>query len=116
MTNFQDIISDFWVFRPIVGNQLKGVVTKKSPSHISCLVHGAFNVPCHRPVNLDPEVFWFGAGIPLGKTVKFTVVKTDMSQKVPFILGDLSEEKYYDEESPANKRVMFLLVKNLGKG
>ena len=44
-----DVVSDFWVFRPDVGAELRGVVTKKSTTHISCLVHGIFNVPCHKP-------------------------------------------------------------------
>ena len=90
------------------------MVTKSSPSHISCLVHSAFNVPCHRPIDLDPDVVWFGSGIPLGKTVRFTVVKTDMSQKVPYILGDLAEEKYFDDEdSPVNKRVSWRVLLNV---
>ena len=80
-------------------------MTKKSASHISCLVHGAFNVPCHRPFDLEPETPWFGTRIPLGKTVRFTVIKTDVSQKVPFILGDLTQDKFYDEDDPFGEQV-----------
>ena len=46
-----DVVSDFWVFRPDIGTQLRGVVTKKSANHIACLVHGIFNVPCYKPQN-----------------------------------------------------------------
>ena len=46
-----------------------------------------FNVPCHRPNNQNKE--WFGTKAKLKQVVHLTVLKTDMSQKVPFILGTL---------------------------
>jgi len=99
-----DVQSEFWIFRPLEGRQLKGVVTKKSASHVSCLVHGVFNVPCHRPNNLSEE--WWGAKVQPKQIVHFTVLKTDMSQKVPFILGDLQNEgldgsQDFDETVPS---------------
>ena len=53
----------------------------------SVLVHGVFNVPCHKPNNLNKE--WWGIKAKLKQTVHFTVLKADTSQKVPQILGDL---------------------------
>ena len=82
-----DVQSEFYLFRPLIGRQLKGVVTKKSPTHVSCLVHGVFNVPCHRPHDMAKN--WFGAKAQIQQVVHITVLKTDMSQRVPFILGDL---------------------------
>lgn len=82
-----DVQSEFYLFRPLIGRQLKGVVSKKSPSHVSCLVHGVFNVPCHRPHHLAQN--WWGAKAKMKQIVHLTVLKTDMSQRVPFILGDL---------------------------
>lgn len=82
-----DVQSEFYLFRPLIGRQLKGVVTKKSPTHVSCLVHGVFNVPCHRPHDMAKN--WFGAKAQIQQVVHLTVLKTDMSQRVPFILGDL---------------------------
>ena len=64
-----------------------GVVSKKSQTHVSVLVHGVFNVPCHRPNNQNQE--WFGTKVKVKQVVHLTVLKTDMSQKVPFILGTL---------------------------
>ena len=51
--------------RPEVGAQLRGVVNKKSSSRVSVLVHGCFNVPCHRPPAAAAE--WCGAKAKLGQ-------------------------------------------------
>ena len=84
-----DVQSEFWLFRPSIGRQLKGTVVKKSPTHVSCLVHGLFNVPCHRPQSLTKGQRWWASSIKLQQVVHLTVLKTDMSQKVPFILGKI---------------------------
>merc|ERR1712029_997328 len=84
-----DVQSEFWLFRPSIGRQLKGTVVKKSPGHVSCLVHGLFNVPCHRPQDIPKGGKWWASSLKLDSVVHLTVLKTDMSQKVPFILGDL---------------------------
>merc|ERR1711993_24530 len=53
-----DVQSEFWLFRPLTGRQLKGIVTKKSDKHVSVLVHGIFNIPCLKPNNLNKD--WWG--------------------------------------------------------
>ena len=37
----------------------------------------------------------------------FTVIKTDMSQKVPFILGDLNDDQDFDLEDELEPKVNF---------
>jgi len=96
-----DVQSEFWIFRPLEGRRLKGVVTKKSSTHVSCLVHGVFNVPCHRPNDLKAKEEWWGTKVQPKQIVHFTVLKTDMSQKVPFILGYLEKEEF-DEDQISN--------------
>lgn len=39
-----DVEGKFFLFSPEVGGKLPGVVNKKSPGHIGCLVHDTFNV------------------------------------------------------------------------
>jgi DNA-directed RNA polymerase I subunit RPA43 len=48
-----NVVSDFWVFRPVVGATLKGTVNETSPTHVSVIVHGCFNVPCYKPLDQD---------------------------------------------------------------
>ena len=82
-----DVQSDFWLFRPLTGQQLKGIVTKKSDKHVSVLVHGIFNIPCLKPNNLNKD--WWGVKAKLKFPAHLTVLSTDMTQKVPQIMGDL---------------------------
>ena len=83
-----DVQSEFWLFRPLTGRQLKGIVTKKSDKHVSILVHDIFNIPCLKPNNLNKEDWW-GKKAKLKCPAHLTVMSTDMSQKVPQIMGDL---------------------------
>ena len=85
-----DVVSEFWVFRPEIGSILQGIVTKTSQKHVACLVHGVFNVPCYHPNNLGSTPWW-GMNAQIGKPVRFKVVKMDVSQKIPFILGELEK-------------------------
>jgi hypothetical protein len=101
-----DVQSDFWIFRPTVGRQLKGVVVKQTPTHVSCLVHGVFNVPCHLPQSLDDQEWW-GTKAKKGQIVHLTVLKTDMSQRVPFILGDLQNSGLDQHGSQNNSKIVF---------
>ena len=94
-----DVQSEFWLFRPSIGRQLKGTVVKKSPGHVSCLVHGLFNVPCHRPQDIPKGGKWWASSLELDSVVHLTVLKTDMSQKVPFILGKFFRQIATDEFS-----------------
>ena len=57
-----------------------------------------FNVPCHRPNNIVDCRLWFGTKAKLKQVVHLTVLKTDMSQKVPFILGTLQNIGLDDQQ------------------
>jgi len=85
-----DVVSDFWVFRPEIGSILQGTVSKTSQKHVACLVHGVFNVPCYHPNNLGATPWW-GINAVIGNVVRFKVIKMDISQKIPFILGELEK-------------------------
>ena len=95
-----DVISDFWIFRPEIGSVLQGTVTKTSQKHVACLVHGVFNVPCYHPNNLG-SIPWWGINAQVGRQVRFKVIKMDVSQKIPFILGEL--EKWGLDGNPVSR-------------
>ena len=63
-----DVVSDFWVFRPTEGKVLRGVVNRKSPNHVACLVHGCFNVACNRPHDQTVQE-WCGSRARMGKVM-----------------------------------------------
>jgi len=92
-----DVYSDFWVFRPNKESKIKGVVQKKSPSHVAILVHGLFTIPCYRPMGASAEG-WPGTWVELNQSVLLSILETDMSQDIPFMRGELLEEEQDEEE------------------
>lgn len=88
-----DIEADFYVFRPEVGNTLKGIVNKKGYNHIGILVHKAFNVSIPKqPLARD----WPGDLVEIGQEVKFKITHLDLTSRLPFIRGSLNQENYLD--------------------
>lgn len=97
-----DIISDFWIFRPEVGKEIRGMVNKKSINHVSLLVHETFNISCPRNLMEEP---WLGENVKIGQTISITVKQANFSQNIPDIVGNLLPmetvyvpEPYYMEE------------------
>ncbi|XP_076241231.1 RNA polymerase I subunit F [Calliopsis andreniformis] len=84
-----DIEADFYIFRPEVGCSLKGVVNKKGLDHIGVLVHKAFNVSIPKP---HDETNWVGDNLEIGQEVRFVVTQLDITSKLPFIRGVLSDD------------------------
>lgn len=109
-----DIEGDFYVFKPEIGKELTGeiyyellfdnteikktvfanyftgIVNKKSPGHIGCLVHNLFNVSLHKPYGL-PQLKWPGNSAKLLDQVKFTITRIDLQSQVPYIEGNIVE-------------------------
>lgn len=111
-----DVISNFWLFRPVAGSQLSGVVVKKSLTHVSCLVHDCFTVSCCKPRDTLVQD-WCGTQTklkqvivarPIGSVsfeyadlddyffflqiVRFTLIKCDISQRIPVLMGSLQRD------------------------
>ncbi|XP_012267256.2 DNA-directed RNA polymerase I subunit RPA43 [Athalia rosae] len=86
-----DVEVDFYVFRPNVGDSLKGIVNKKSQDHIGILVHKAFNVSILRP---DGDENWLGNSIQIGQEIRFTITYLDIKDKLPYIRGSLDSQDY----------------------
>ncbi|XP_022917460.2 DNA-directed RNA polymerase I subunit RPA43 [Onthophagus taurus] len=81
-----DIEGEFYVFRPIIGSILNGIVNKKSKDHVGCLVYNTFNVSLPRP---QGEETWLGQNINIGSEVQFKINFTNMDSKLPYIRGEL---------------------------
>lgn len=86
-----DIEADFYVFRPSVGDTLKGIVNKKSQDHVGILVHKTFNATIPRPDNDDD---WPGHSIHIGQEIRFTVTCLDFKDRLPYIRGSMDAQDY----------------------
>ncbi|KAJ2946033.1 hypothetical protein O0L34_g4951 [Tuta absoluta] len=82
--------ADYFIFRPYVGATLKGVVNKKSTTHLAILVHRVFNVVIPRPTE-EPGNKWIGTGVQEGQEVVFRIVVLDLFGALPYIRGELDE-------------------------
>ncbi|RVE41160.1 hypothetical protein evm_014193 [Chilo suppressalis] len=82
--------ADYFIFTPYVGATLKGVVNKKSSTHLGILVHRVFNVVIPRPTE-EPGNKWIGEGIEEGQQVVFQIVVLDLFGALPYIRGQLDE-------------------------
>ncbi|KAK2586587.1 hypothetical protein KPH14_011465 [Odynerus spinipes] len=88
-----DIEADFYVFRPEVGQILKGIVNKKGYNHIGVLVHKAFNVSIPKSENAQE---WPGNLVEIGQEIKFKITHLDLTSRLPFIRGSLDQENYLE--------------------
>ncbi|XP_015598329.1 titin homolog isoform X2 [Cephus cinctus] len=86
-----DIEADFYVFRPDVPCNLRGIVNKKSDGHVGVLVHKAFNVSIPKP---EDDNDWPGNKVSVGQEVKFTVSFLDFKGRLPYIRGVFDPDEY----------------------
>ncbi|XP_047995249.1 DNA-directed RNA polymerase I subunit RPA43 [Leguminivora glycinivorella] len=82
--------ADYFIFQPYVGATLKGLVNKKSNTHLGILVHRVFNVVIPRPTE-EPGNEWIGSAVQEGQVVLFRVVVLDLFGALPYIRGELDE-------------------------
>ncbi|XP_046750962.1 DNA-directed RNA polymerase I subunit RPA43 [Diprion similis] len=86
-----DIEADFYIFRPNIGDELKGIVNKKSQDHVGILLNKVFNVSIPRP---DEDDNWPGFYVQLGQEVRFTITYLDLKGRLPYIRGSMDAENY----------------------
>lgn len=87
-----NIEADFVIFQPQCGKTLEGVVNKKAPSHIGCLVHGCFNASIPRPARIPVEV-WQCMKANIGDQLTFEVFRLDSDSMGVFcIRGRLNKK------------------------
>ncbi|CAG4979915.1 unnamed protein product [Colias eurytheme] len=115
------IQADYFIFCPYVGATLKGVVNKKSFTHLAILVHRVFNVVIPRPTD-EPGSDWIGSNIEEGQQVVFQIAALDLYGALPYIRGQLDErwlklEASGDEETldPKNMKALDVTYVNFDK-
>ncbi|CAG9821775.1 unnamed protein product [Phaedon cochleariae] len=82
-----DIEAHFFVFRPKIGEEMKGIVTRKSKDHVGVLVYNTFNVSI--PPGDEEEDHWIGLDVQVGYEVSFRIVFFTMTSFMPYIRGQL---------------------------
>ncbi|KAK3918777.1 DNA-directed RNA polymerase I subunit RPA43 [Frankliniella fusca] len=83
------IQADFFVFRPDVGNVLKGVVNKISKDHVGVLLYHRFNISCPRPSSESRSSKWLGNQVSMHQEVTLKVKEANFSGTLPFLKGKL---------------------------
>ncbi|BFZ16193.1 hypothetical protein BsWGS_19232 [Bradybaena similaris] len=78
-----EVIADFVVFSPQVGQKLEGVINKKSKSHLGCLVMDTFNAALHIPSS-------FGLEPRVGNSCTFDVTEVVVDGDILFLRGTLT--------------------------
>lgn len=81
-----DIEADFFIFKPIIGQMLKGVVKKMTKDHVGCLVHNLFNVSL--PLSRQKEFIEY---LGVDTEVQFRIKTTNFDGRLPYIRGEIIE-------------------------
>lgn len=83
-----DVEADFFIFKPEIGLELKGVVNKKSHTHVGCLLYKIFNVALPKPDHESDED-WLGHCVQIGQEIMFHINHTNLNARIPYIRGVL---------------------------
>ncbi|KAM0731300.1 DNA-directed RNA polymerase I subunit RPA43 [Formica fusca] len=84
-----DIEADFYLFRPMVGSFLKGIVNKKGLDHIVVLVHKIYTISIPKPDNMEE---WLGDSVEIGQEIRCCINHVDNKSKPPFICATLNSD------------------------
>lgn len=96
--------ADYFIFRPYVGATLKGIVNKKSTTHLGILVHRVFNVVIPRPTE-EPGNDWVGSNVTEGQEVVFQIVVLDLYGALPYIRGKLDERRLKSDHDVGDEEI-----------
>ncbi|XP_069816575.1 DNA-directed RNA polymerase I subunit RPA43 isoform X2 [Dendropsophus ebraccatus] len=87
-----NVEADFVIFQPEYGQKLVGVVNKKAPSHLGCLVHGCFNASIPRPMKMSVEA-WQHLEVNIGDELEFEVTRLDSDAAGVFCIRGRMDRK-----------------------
>lgn len=62
-------------------------VNKISKNHVGCLMYNTFNVSIIKPPEV-PYNQWPGRHVEVDDTITFKVVKVDVSEVIPYVIGE----------------------------
>lgn len=88
------------------------VVNKKSKNHVGCLMYNVFNVSIIKPADL-PFDHWSGRHVEVNETISFKVVKVDISEVIPYIIGELEWVLWITELKFQKPQIAIMLQRTL---
>ena len=86
-----DLKYSVYLFKPVVGSLMCGVVNNVGQDYIGCLVYKCFNASVLAPGSAEHQSSWYSEPFDIGSTVWFRVVALDNVGGVVSITGE-----YYD--------------------
>ncbi|XP_070139534.1 DNA-directed RNA polymerase I subunit RPA43 isoform X2 [Drosophila kikkawai] len=93
------INADFYVFRPVIGAILDGVVRHISKHQVSAIIYRVFNTTIRFTNKKHSR-----ESMAMEQEIKFRIKNFDISNAMPYIEGELQLE---DGEEPQNKSIKF---------
>lgn len=93
-----DISVKYIIFRPQVGEKLKGVVNKVGHGHYGCIVHECFNASVHK-IKVDPskqtnKQLKRISNIDVGSEFVFRITRFDIHNDILSIKGKIADEDF----------------------
>ncbi|XP_045475622.1 DNA-directed RNA polymerase I subunit RPA43 [Harmonia axyridis] len=93
------MLVDFYVFKPVIGKTLQGVVFEQNQEIVGCLVYKTFTVSL---LNSEEGNSWAGNNLEIGQKITFRIKSVVLTSRIPYIEGEFLENL-----TPVKRKIRF---------